>query len=48
MQFSVTTMLHEDNLTLEIVREAVTLIDEYRSFPFSTQKPASRYDDEGT
>ena len=36
------------NLTLKIVREAATLIDEYRSFPFSTQKPASRYDDGGT
>jgi hypothetical protein len=40
MQYYVTTMLHEDYLPLNVVREAVIQIDEYVGFPFSTEKPS--------
>lgn len=41
MQSWVTTMVHEDNIRIEVVRAAVTQIDEFRDFPFSVvPKPA--------
>jgi len=36
MQRYVTVMLHQDHLSEERVREQISRIDEYRSFPFST------------
>jgi hypothetical protein len=39
MQLFVTHMLHEDNLPLNAVRDAITQIDEFAEFPFSTEKP---------
>lgn len=36
MQRYVTVMLHQDHLPVEMVREQISRIDEYRNFPFST------------
>lgn len=40
MQLFVTQMLHRDNLPFNVVRDAITQIDEYADFPFSTEKPS--------
>jgi len=39
MQCFVTAMLHKDNLPLDVVRNAISQIDEYAAFPFSVEKP---------
>ena len=39
LQRLVTQWIHEDNIPVDAVRTAVTAVEEYKDFPFSTEKP---------
>lgn len=45
MQGYVTEMLYRDNIPLTAIRKAVSEIDEYTDFPFSTDKPEDDADE---
>jgi hypothetical protein len=38
----VTMMIHEDNIAVDEVRKAFMQVDEFATFPFSTEAPIGR------